>query len=157
MMHLRPRNSGWLDYTAMPLAITSKQSLGRVDCSMWSLVKKVLVVTSVPGNHTARAPRPSARAGTGRRQRGDGRLALDGSGNGCQSTGNWLSYLCFSLAVNIEFVLTFLSTSWPACLHVGRDDSALLQAQTSWKLARRCPGHFFWMNRFDEFLAFTDT
>ena len=35
------------------------------------------------------------------------------------------------------------STSWTAYLHMGFDDSALLQAQANWKLARTCPKHFF--------------
>ena len=57
--------------------------------------------------------------------------------------------LCFSLAKGAmgcacnELVPRKRSTSWTACLHVGFDDSALLQAQANWKLARTCPEHFF--------------
>ena len=57
--------------------------------------------------------------------------------------------LCFYLAKGAmgcacnELVPRKRSTSWTACLHVGFDDSALLQAQTNWKPARTCPEHFF--------------
>ena len=56
--------------------------------------------------------------------------------------------LCFSLAKGAmgcacnELVPRKRSTSWTACLHVGFDESAVLQAQTNWKLARTCPEHF---------------
>ena len=40
-----------------------------------------------------------------------------------------------------ELVPRKRSTSWPPCLHLGFDDSTVLQAQSTGKLATTCPGH----------------
>ena len=49
------------------------------------------------------------------------------------------------------------STSWPPCLHLGFDDSTVLQAQSTGKLATTCPGHPYLMNPLDEFISFTES
>ena len=56
-----------------------------------------------------------------------------------------------------ELVSRKRSTSWPPCLHLGFDDSTVLQAQSTGKLATTCPGHLYWMNQLDEFISFTES
>lgn len=48
------------------------------------------------------------------------------------------------------------STSSPICLHLGIDDSTVLQAQPHGKCATTCAAHSYWMNQLDENISFTE-
>ena len=54
---------------------------------------------------------------------------------------NYVSNLPGERWVVREFVFRKRSTSWPPCLHLGFDESTVLQAQSTGKLATTCPGH----------------
>ena len=71
--------------------------------------------------------------------------------------------LCFYLAKGAmgcacnELVPRKRSTSWTACLHVGFDDSALLQHKQIGNWRERAQNISFWMSQFDDFFSFTAT